>query len=78
MKQVLYLVETVARMQEGEHLTRMRLFGNVHEESVVLQFGICPLALDTSTDVLIWDRKGHNGSRAISKIMKWMPNVLCS
>ena len=39
---------------------------------------IGPLTPGTLADVLIGPRKGPPGPRTVSKIMKWVPIVLCS
>ena len=56
---------------------RARLFGDLHGKGVVLSSGFvlsrqAPLRMH-----LFGTAEGHNGPRAISKIMKWLPIVMC-
>ena len=54
----------------------MRPFGDLHLKSLVLSFGF--FLSDFGLLYFFGTGKGHNGPRAISKIMKWVPIVLCS
>ena len=55
------------------------LFGNhFHGKGVVLSSGFV-LSCRASVQMYFFGTtEGHNGPRAISKIMKWVPTVLCS
>ena len=50
-----------------------RLFVSVHTKDVVLSFGFVLSRWAPLRMYLFGTVKGHNGSRAISKIIKWVP-----
>ena len=56
----------------------VRLFGGICGKSVVLSVGFVLLCRVPLRTYLFGTAKGHNGPRATSKIVKWVPMVLCA
>ena len=67
-------------VSKGEHLKRRACGAAIWRhlwERCCVAVWMCPLTPGTSADVLIWDCGGPQRAKAILKIMKWVPMVLC-